>query len=103
MTAIYRWSGQYFGFIKSDRFFDASCRYLGWVTEDSRVWRADGSFLGEIVDENYILRRTSMARPANRAVRATPATPARPATRATRAARAARAGRVDALDEFDRG
>ncbi|EGR1587508.1 hypothetical protein H7696_02420 [Vibrio alginolyticus] len=100
MTPIYRWNGQYFGFIKNDRLFNASSQYLGWVTEDGRVWRRNGTFLGEVENENYILRRTSMATPANRAVRATPATPVTPARRANRAGKALRAGRIDALDEF---
>ncbi|EOV1982966.1 TPA: 4-fold beta flower protein [Vibrio parahaemolyticus] len=100
MTPIYRWNGQYFGFIKNDRLFNASSQYLGWVTEDGRVWRRNGTFLGEVENENYILRRTSMATPANRAVRATPATPVTPARRANREGKALRAGRIDALDEF---
>jgi hypothetical protein len=101
MTAIYRWNGEYFGFLRDGRLFNAVSEYLGWVTEDGRVWRKNGTFLGEIEGENYILRRTSMATPARRAVRATPATPAIPARRAHRAGRARRVGRVDALDEFE--
>ncbi|WP_154202575.1 4-fold beta flower protein [Vibrio harveyi] len=100
MTPIYRWNGQYFGFIKNDRLFSASSQYLGWVTEDGRVWRRNGTFLGEVENENYILRRTSMATPATRAVRATPAIPATPARRANRAGKASIAGRIDALGEF---
>lgn len=100
MTPIYRWNGEYFGFISNGRLFNAASEYLGWVTDDGRVWRVDGSFLGDIEDKNYILRRTSMATPAHRARRAIPAIPATPARRANRAARASRAGRVDALNEF---
>ncbi len=101
MTPIYRWNGEYFGFIKNGRLFNTASQYLGWVTEDGRVWRKNGTFLGEIETKNYILRRTSMATPATRSTRATPATPATPARRANRAAKASRAGRVDALDEFE--
>lgn len=97
---IYRWRGQYFGFISNERLFDASSHYLGWIESDGRVWRKNGTFMGEIVDQNYILRRTTMATPAIRAIRAIPATPAVRAIRATRAARAIRASYVDALDEF---
>ncbi|OCH42338.1 4-fold beta flower protein [Aliivibrio fischeri] len=91
MTPIYRWNGQCFGFIKNDRLFSASSQYLGWVTEDGRVWRRNGAFLGEVENENYILRRTSMA---------TPATLATPPRRANRADKASRVGQFDALDEF---
>lgn len=101
MTAIYRWNGEYFGFIRNDNLFNSSSEYLGWITEDGRVWRKDGSFLGEIEDENYILRRTSMATPAIRAPKATPATPATRPRRPNRAGRVSRAGCVDTLDEFE--
>ena len=100
MTPLCTWSGQYCAFIRNGKIFDRHSDYLGWVTADGKAWRRDGSLWGEIVDENYILRRTSMAIPARRAVRATPARPATPATRANRAGRALRAGRVDALEEI---
>jgi hypothetical protein len=100
MTRIFHWSGEYFGFITNDRLFDLASNYLGWVTEDGRVWKRDGRFLGEVVNDNYILRRTSMAEPAIRATRAIPATPAIPALAANRAARAIRAGWTDALSEL---
>jgi hypothetical protein len=98
-TAIYRWNGRYFGFIYRDRFFDARSAYLGWV-DGNEGWRKNGTYLGELVDGNYIIRRMNMATRARRAMRATPAKPAIPARRAKRAGRARRAGWVDALDEF---
>ena len=101
MTAIYRWNGEYFGFIRNDKLFNASSEYLRCITEDGRVWREDGSFLGEIEDENYILRRTSMVTPVTRVPKVTPPTPATPARRVNRAGRVSRVGSVDALDEFE--
>ena len=80
-TPIYRWSGEYFGFLYNDKFFDKNSTYLGWV-DSSEVYRKNGTYLGEIVDENYILRRISIA------------------TKANRAGRATRAGYVDALNEY---
>ena len=96
---IYRWNGEYFGFVYNGRLFDKDSNYLGWI-DDNEVWRKDGTYLGELVNGAYVLRRTLMATRAKRAARATPATPATPARRANRAARAPRAGYVDALDEF---
>jgi hypothetical protein len=64
MTAIFRWSGQYFGFVQNGNLFAADGRYLGWVDETGRVWSANGLFLGEVVDDKYILRRLSMEPPA---------------------------------------
>ena len=95
---IYRWNGEYFGFISNGCLFDRSSNYLGWI-DGKEVWKKDGTCLGELIDNAYILRRTSMAIKATKATRATPATPATPATRASRAECATRAGYADALDE----
>jgi hypothetical protein len=102
MIRIYRWNGQYFGFINDSNrcLFGANSDYIGWLTDDNRVWRREGTFLGEVVGENYILRRTSMATPARKAIRATPARPAIPARPANRPAKPTRAGYLDALDEY---
>lgn len=98
-TPIYRWSGEYFGFIYNDRLFDKYSKYLGWL-DSGEVYRSNGTYLGAIVDENYILRRTTMATKATRATRATPATPATPAARSNRAGRSNRSGYIDALNEY---
>jgi len=98
--AIFRRSGEHFGFVKKDKLFKRDSTYLGWITKEGRVWREDGTFLGELVDTHYVMRRRSMATPASKAPKARPATPARPATRANKAARAGKAGWVDALEEF---
>ncbi|MDQ5935675.1 MAG: hypothetical protein QG574_2990 [Cyanobacteriota bacterium erpe_2018_sw_21hr_WHONDRS-SW48-000092_B_bin.40] len=100
MIPLYTWRGSYCGFIQNNCIFDLRCRYLGWLENDGRAWHSDGHFWGELVDENYILRRTSMATPARRAIRATPATPATPAVPATRATRAIRAGYTDAFTDI---
>lgn len=100
MTPLYTWAGQYCAFIRNGRIFDRHSNYLGWLTEDGRAWRRDGSFWGELVDENYILRRTNMVTPARRAVRAIPARPATPARRVNRVGRVSRVGHVDALEEL---
>ncbi|WP_432280472.1 4-fold beta flower protein [Tropicimonas omnivorans] len=100
MTPLYTWAGRYCAFIRNGWIFDRHSHYLGWLTEDGKAWERDGSFLGELVDENYILRRTAMAIPARRAVRPSPARPATPAARVNRAGRVSRAGRIDALEEL---
>jgi hypothetical protein len=82
---IYRWNGEYFGFLYNGRLFDKYSTYLGWVDENE-VWKKDGTYFGEIIEGSYILRRTSMAARARRAIRAIPATPATPASRINRVA-----------------
>ena len=100
MIPLYRWNGTYFGFIKNNRIFNASSEYLGWISKDGRAWRTDGSFLGEIEKDNYILRRTAMATPGARPRKARPVKPAGPVRRANRPRKAKRAGKIDALEEF---
>jgi hypothetical protein len=55
ITAIYGWNGVYFGFINNGRLFNATPDYLGWVTDDGRVWRKNGTFLGEIENRRFAL------------------------------------------------
>lgn len=100
MTALYTWDGRYCGFIRNGYLFDTDAEYRGWVDNDGDAFDASGNFIGELVDENYILRRTTRAQPARRAPRATPARPSIPARRANRVGRARRASTVDALAEW---
>ena len=104
MQPIFRWNGEYFGFLDHGGcLFDAAANFLGWQTEDHKVWRANGTFLGELVDGAYVLRHAGMATPQARPHRAQPAKPQIPARHANRAAKGARAGYSDALDEFRSG
>jgi hypothetical protein len=95
---IYRWSGEYFGFIAGDILRSMDARYLGWI-EGNDVWRADGWYLGELVEGNYILRNTHRGQRASRAPRATPASPAPRTHPDNRSGRTARAGWEDALQQ----
>lgn len=97
MSALYSWDGRYFGFVSNGRVFDANSRYVGWVEDDGRAWRADGSFLGEMVDDSYILRNINIAEPARRARRGQPGRPGVRGRPGDRGARAKRVGRIDPL------
>ena len=101
MDSIYRWNGRYFGFVRGDCLFSSGGEYLGWIDDDGQVWRADGRYLGEIADQSYVLRRTSMVRPVNRVPRVHPVRPVRPVPSVNRVGRVSRAGWEDALEEFD--
>jgi hypothetical protein len=97
---IYRWSGEYFGFIENDHFFSAKGNFLGWVSDDGRVWKKNGDLLGELVDEKYILRSQSMPIPSRRTRKLIPPRPTIPEKRPKQPKRAKKAGWDDALDEF---
>ena len=56
MDPIFRWNGEHFEFVHRWRLFDSRSYYLGWVDE-GEVWRRDGTYLGELVDGCYVLRR----------------------------------------------
>jgi hypothetical protein len=55
--AVYRWYGEYFGFIWMDRLFDKSGNYVAWI-DGKEVWKKDGTYLGELVENRYVLRAT---------------------------------------------
>lgn len=96
MTPIFKWSGEYFGFIHNENLFRADGAYLGWI-EDGQVWASDGTYLGEVVEENYILRRTNIIAPLPRIPRNPPSRPHRLAQEMNRSGRIPKAGWVDAL------
>lgn len=97
---IYRWNGRYFGFIHSDRLFDANSKYLGWIDDNGKVWRHGGEYLGELVQDRYILRKTNMMKPMRRVPRTPPIPPIAPMRRMDKLGKMQRLGWVDALDEF---
>ena len=94
---IYRWSGEYFGFIYNGRLFDKYTRYLGWLEADE-VWNADGSYLGELYKRNYILREISGKEKPAKVPMPAPPRPPRPEMKRDRIARTSREGYKDALD-----
>lgn len=59
MRHIYKWNGNYFGFVSGDNLFDKHSNWVGWI-ENNQVWLASGEFLGKIYDNDYILKNTIM-------------------------------------------
>jgi hypothetical protein len=97
---IYRLNGKYFGFVSSDCLFSKKSEYLGFILPDGTFWKADGNYAGELFEESYIIRRSSIATPAKCAAPAAPARPAIPAAPANIAPRAPMSGVRDVLDDF---
>jgi hypothetical protein len=96
---IFRWNGERFGFIHRWRLFDSRSYYLGWVDE-GEVWRRDGTYLGELVDGYYVLRKRNAAPRSPRVPIEQPSLPAPPSSWTPRPPRKPIAGWADALDEF---
>ena len=99
MMPVFKWSGEYFGFIHNENLFHADGAYLGWI-EDGHVWANHGTYLGEVVEENYILRRANMIPPVPRVPRSRPTPPIRAIQQVSRSGRMPKAGWVDALEGF---
>ncbi|WP_024773027.1 4-fold beta flower protein [Aquimarina macrocephali] len=72
---IYKWSGNYWGFIYNNRVFNKDAKYKGWVDDENRAWNSDGKYIGEIVSENYILRRNSKMQPMDKIPKIPPIPP----------------------------
>jgi len=101
MTPVFKWSGEYFGFIDDENLFYADAGYLGWI-EGGQVWGSDGAHLGEVVEENYILRRTNMISPLPKIPKTRPTQPIRARRQISRSGRIPKAGWIDALEDFKR-
>lgn len=99
-TPIFRWSGEYFGFISNGNFFDANSNYLGWVENDRTVWRQDGVLLGQLTEGNYILRNTSRTPPIPKIPHIPPIPPIPPIPSINRIGKIGRIGWEDALNAF---
>lgn len=95
---VFKWSGEYAGFIYNGYLFDRDSNYLGWIEKDGRVWKADGQFLGELVDNNYILRSEMQIEPVSRIPRVEPVSPISPVSPIDRVGRIDRVGYADSID-----
>lgn len=100
MTLIFCWRGRYAGFIVSDCLFAPDGRYIGWRDSQAKVWKADGFFLGEIVQEHYILRRTNQTAPVRQTPRVPPVPAEPPTLPGDRIAQLPRPGWLDPLEEL---
>jgi hypothetical protein len=75
MTQFFRWDGSYLGFDSGDYLFDRNGAYIGWIEEDRSVWRSDGTYAGEVVEGDYIMRRSIMVPPVPQVPRVPPIPP----------------------------
>jgi len=100
MTPVFKWSGEYFGLIHNENLFHADGAYLEWI-EDGQAWASDGTYLGEVAEENYILRRANTILPLPKIPRIPPIRPIRPIQEIRRSGRIPKAGWVDALEGFE--
>ncbi|NAX23375.1 MULTISPECIES: 4-fold beta flower protein [Gammaproteobacteria] len=75
---FFKWNGQHLGFERNGRLFDPQSQYLGWIEEDGSVWSAEGVYVGEVVNGQYILRNTNKMQPMNKMAKMPPMPPLPP-------------------------
>jgi hypothetical protein len=98
---VFRASGAYWGFIDGGRLYDRYGRQTAWLDpvpgRPPDVFDLGGRFLGELVDEHYVLRSGLRAEPVHRAPRAAQLHAAPPDAWPDREPRAPRRDWADAL------
>lgn len=96
---LYRWNGDFYGFVYREGFFSTEGAYLGWVDEDDLVWHADGTFWGEVFRETHVVRYRDEDDPDPQEPREPIAPPDELPKGATKPPRTEHADMVDALSD----
>jgi hypothetical protein len=98
---VFRWSGEYWGFLEEGRLFDRHGRQVGWLAHapgrPPDVFDLGGHFLGELVEGRHVLRHALRPEPVQRAPRPGRTHPAPPAPWPSLAPRIPREAWADAL------
>jgi len=88
MTYVFRESGRYFGYIAMGALYTAAGEHAGWMDGNGCVWDRNATYLGQLVDDAYVLRSLTQTEPAAdsfpRAPAELPVPPAPPDRRAER-------------------
>lgn len=97
---IFRWNGKYFGFIWKNRLFNDEDKYLAWI-DGTEVWKKDGTYLGDLFENTYVLRATKIENHPPCNPKNNPSEqPTKPKLCPSREPRETRRNYVDALDEY---
>ena len=97
---IFKWNGEYFGFVRRGYLFSHHGEYRGWIDRNQRVWKSSGEFLGQLVDEKYILRRNTTIPPVPKVPKVPPVSPVPPIRPINLTGRIPKVGWTDALESF---
>lgn len=97
MTPLFTCGGEYVGFIANGTIFDAHSNYRGWI-DGCSAWNSDGTYLGEVMDEHYILRNNMDMEPMAQMARMPPMPPMPPLPQIARMPRMPRLGWIDVLE-----
>jgi len=98
-TSIYKWSGQYWGFIYNGRLYDSNCNYNGWIDDLGHVWNTNGTYKGELIEDNYILRQNNQLEPLPKIPLVNQVPPVPPIPMIHRIGKIPKSGWTDVLDK----
>jgi hypothetical protein len=93
---LFRWAGQYWGFLAGDGVYDRHGRHVGRI-QGNDVYDRDGKFMGELMNRYYVLRNVLRPEPIHLAPEPAVPFPTPPASLPDRQARVALDGWTDAL------
>lgn len=102
---LYNWeSGKYWGFAylinKKYYIFDAESNNKGWIDKNNRVFNMDGDYLGDLIDNNYILKKNILIEPISMVGRIPRNKPAQPQQRNPKKPRERLVGYYDVLTKL---
>ena len=98
---VFKLSGEFVGFFAGGWLFSQAGLPLAWVDEaDNSVWLPDGTYVGQVFNDHYVLRSTSRS-PSRRAPRPTPPNHVPHAPHVSRVPHVPMAGWAEGLDIFD--
>lgn len=99
MTPIFRWNGQYFGFVCEKYIYSADGDYVGCIDKDNKVWAKSGNFLGQLIEENYVMKNLFDSEPIPRHHNPPKTLPEIPKPITDRHGKIPQMGWVDSLEE----
>lgn len=60
---LYKYNGEYWGFIYKNCIFDKYSKYFGWVDKKNKCWNVDGDYIGNLVEDKYITQKNIYTEP----------------------------------------
>jgi hypothetical protein len=63
---LYKYNGQYWGFVLKGRIYNKDAKYFGWIDKKNRCWNYDGDYIGNLVEDKYIIQKNIYTEPVGR-------------------------------------
>jgi hypothetical protein len=63
---LYKYNGEYWGFIFKGRIYNKDGKYFGWVDKNNKCWNVDGDYLGQLEEDKYIVQKKIYTEPVSK-------------------------------------